>query len=165
MLRVACFYILIKNQDDFVFSFLFVRYNKTSIGSIFAQYGKILSLDFNIRLDLRSRPILKSRLNILPYWPQKNPIRYNKQKNAWVLGNTRFISRVQHDISLVRCAHSWDIMFSTRNKSGISAHPCIMHQSILALPTPPPGQPPGIDNSLGSGRKSVAMPPPPGKKR
>jgi hypothetical protein len=24
---------------------------------------------------------------------------YNKQKNIWVLGNTRFISRVEHDIS------------------------------------------------------------------
>jgi hypothetical protein len=40
---------------------------------------------------------------------------YNKQKNTWVLGNTRFISRVEHDI-----------MFNTRNKSGISAHPCII---------------------------------------
>jgi hypothetical protein len=39
---------------------------------------------------------------------------------------TRFISRVEHDISLVRCAHSWDIMFNTRNKSGIPAHPCII---------------------------------------
>ena len=26
---------------------------------------------------------------------------YNKQKNTWILGNT-FISRVEHDISLVR---------------------------------------------------------------
>jgi hypothetical protein len=43
-----------------------------------------------------------------------------------MLGNTRFISRVEHDTSLVRCAHSWDIMFNTRNKSGISAHPCII---------------------------------------
>ena len=25
---------------------------------------------------------------------------YNKQKNTWMLGNTRFISRVEHDISL-----------------------------------------------------------------
>jgi hypothetical protein len=40
---------------------------------------------------------------------------YNKQKNTCVLGNTRFISRVEHDI-----------MFNTRNKSGISAHPCII---------------------------------------
>ena len=31
---------------------------------------------------------------------------YNKQKNTWVRGNNRFISRVEHDISLVRCAHS-----------------------------------------------------------
>ena len=29
-----------------------------------------------------------------------------KQKNTWMLGNTRFISRVEHDISLVRCARS-----------------------------------------------------------
>jgi hypothetical protein len=56
---------------------------------------------------------------------------YNKQKNTWVLGNTRFISRVEHDISLVRCAHSWDIMFNTRNKSGISAHPCIILYIII----------------------------------
>jgi hypothetical protein len=34
-----------------------------------------------------------------------------------MLGNTRFISRVEH------------IMFNTRNKSGISAHPCtILHK-------------------------------------
>jgi hypothetical protein len=62
---------------------------------------------------------------------------YNKQKNTWVLGNTRFISRVEHDISLVRCAHSWDIMFNTRNKSGISAHPCIilsLYIYIVVLP-------------------------------
>jgi hypothetical protein len=43
-----------------------------------------------------------------------------------MLGNTRFIFRVELDISLVRCAHSWDIMFNTRNKSGISKHPCII---------------------------------------
>ena len=30
---------------------------------------------------------------------------YNKQKNTWVLGNTSFIPCVEHDISLVRCAH------------------------------------------------------------
>ena len=36
---------------------------------------------------------------------------YDKQKNTKVLGNTRFIFCVEHDIS--------------RNKSGISAHPCI----------------------------------------
>jgi hypothetical protein len=44
--------------------------------------------------------------------------------DAWKY--TRFISRVEHDISLIRCAHSWDIMFNTRNKSGISAHQCII---------------------------------------
>ena len=39
---------------------------------------------------------------------------YNKQKNTctWVLGNTRFISRVEHDISHSFAAHA-------QNKSGI----------------------------------------------
>jgi hypothetical protein len=41
---------------------------------------------------------------------------YNKQKNTWVLGNIRFISRV------------------TRNKSGISAHPCIILYFLLHFP-------------------------------
>jgi hypothetical protein len=63
--------------DNFLSWNCFVRYNKALIGFIFAQYGKILSLDFNIRLNLRPHPILKSRLNILPYWAQKNPVRYN----------------------------------------------------------------------------------------
>ena len=40
---------------------------------------------------------------------------YNKQKNTWVLGNTRFNSRVEHDI-----------IFNTQNTSGISAHSCII---------------------------------------
>ena len=50
----------------------------------------------------------------------------NRIIHACVLGNTRFISRVKRNISLVRCAHSRDITFNTRNKSGISAHPCII---------------------------------------
>ena len=36
------------------------------------------------------------------------------------------ISRVVQDISLVRYAHSWDILINTRNKFHISAHPCII---------------------------------------
>jgi hypothetical protein len=31
---------------------------------------------------------------------------YYIENNTWVRGNIRFISRVEHDISLVRCAHS-----------------------------------------------------------
>ena len=62
---------------------VFVRYNKTPIGFIFAQYGKILSFDFNFGLDLRSRPILKSQLNILPYCAQKNPISYNNKQSRF----------------------------------------------------------------------------------
>ena len=45
--------------------------------------------------------------------------------HGWMLGNTRFISCVEHDISRVSAANEWDIMFNTRNKSGISKHPCI----------------------------------------
>ena len=58
------------------------------------------------------------------------PVVYiNKQKNTWVLGNTRLISRVEHDISYVT-----HIMFNTRNKSGISKHPCIiLYLSIIYL--------------------------------
>ena len=37
-----------------------------------------------------------------------------------------FTSRVEQDISLVRFAHSWDILANTRNKFHISAHPCII---------------------------------------
>ena len=36
------------------------------------------------------------------------------------------ISRVEQDISLVRFAHSWDILVNTQNKFHISAHPCII---------------------------------------
>ena len=36
--------------------------------------------------------------NILPL--------YNKQKNTWMPGNTKFISRVENDISRVSAAHS-----------------------------------------------------------
>ena len=62
----------------------------------------------------------------MSYIARKDCSLYNKQNNIWVRGNTRFISCVKHDISLVRCAHSWEITFNTRNKSGISAHPCII---------------------------------------
>ena len=43
-----------------------------------------------------------------------------------MLGNTRFISRVEHNIS-------HDIMSNTRNKSGISVHPCIILYIILLV--------------------------------
>jgi hypothetical protein len=38
---------------------------------------------------------------------------YNKQKNTWVLGNTRFISRVEHDISHSFAALTREISCST----------------------------------------------------
>ena len=34
---------------------------------------------------------------------------YDKQNRTWLLVDMKFLSRVQLDISLVRCAHSWAI--------------------------------------------------------
>ena len=45
------------------------------------------------------------------YIARKDCSLYNKQNNACVLGNTRFISRVKHDIT-----------FNTRNKSNSAHH-------------------------------------------
>ena len=36
------------------------------------------------------------------------------------------ISPFEQDISLIRFAHSWDILVNTRNKFHISVHPCII---------------------------------------
>ena len=51
-----------------------------------------------------------------------------------MLGNMKFISRVQQDISLVRFAHLWDIVVNTRNKFLISSHPCIILHHIFMFP-------------------------------
>ena len=56
------------------------------------------------------------------YIARKDCSLYDKQNNTCVLGSTRFISRVKHDIT-----------FNTRNKSGISAHPCIILYLILSI--------------------------------
>jgi hypothetical protein len=40
---------------------------------------------------------------------------YNKQKNTWMLGNTRFISRVEHDISLGNSPNPEVDLFNTYN--------------------------------------------------
>ena len=42
-----------------------------------------------------------------------------------MLRNMKCISRVEQDISLVRFAHSRDILANTRNKFHIFVHPCI----------------------------------------
>jgi hypothetical protein len=81
--------------------------------------------------------------NAVPYSREFSERRSTPSKKCWLLNTCStyvtyveilqnvilhkfLLSRVEHDISLVRCAHSWDIMFNTRNKSGISAHPCII---------------------------------------
>ena len=43
--------------------------------------------------------------------------------NVW---KYEIISRVEQDMSLVRFAHSWDILVNTRHKFHISKHPCII---------------------------------------
>ena len=69
------------------------------------------------------------------YIARKDCSLYNEHNNTCVLGNTRFISRVKHDISLFGCSHSWDITLNTttRSKSGISAQ--ISHVKIIAFQT------------------------------
>ena len=57
-------------------------------------------------------------LTILYWW--KTCSLYNKKKNTWVLGNTRFILSVEHDI-----------MFNTQSEAGISKHPCIFLYVIV----------------------------------
>ena len=47
----------------------------------------------------------QSKLRYTLYW-WKTCSLYNKQKNTWVLGNTRFISRVEHYISRYHVQHS-----------------------------------------------------------
>ena len=55
--------------------------------------------------------------------------------DAWkyVLGNMKFISRVEQDISLVRFAHSWDILVNTRNKFHISMYYSLFNTSIAQI--------------------------------
>ena len=48
-----------------------------------------------------------------------------------VIGNMKFISRVDQDIPLVRFAHSWDILVNIWNEFHISAHPCILYFFVL----------------------------------
>ena len=50
-------------------------------------------------------------LDILYWW--KTCSLYNKRKSTWVLGNTRFISRVEHDISHSFAALTREISCST----------------------------------------------------
>ena len=40
--------------------------------------------------------------------------------------NMKFISSVDQDILRVSKANEWDILFHTRDKFGISKHPCIV---------------------------------------
>ena len=57
---------------------------------------------------------------------QQSKVKINSQFILSVLGNMKCISGVEQDISLVHFAHSWDILFNTRNKFHISAQPCII---------------------------------------
>ena len=50
--------------------------------------------------------------------------------------NIKFISRFEQDISLILFAHSWDILFNTRNKFHTSTHYCVCiawykHEGVL----------------------------------
>ena len=47
--------------------------------------------------------------------------------NVW---KYEIISRVEQDMSLIRFAHSWDILESTRHKFHISKHACIILYTV-----------------------------------
>ena len=57
--------------------------------------------------------IIAFHTTIMKFWifyiARKDCSLYNKQKNTWMFGNTRFTSLVKHDII------SHNIMFNTRN--------------------------------------------------
>ena len=55
---------------------------------------------------------------------QSSHIGKESEHSTWVLGNMKFISHVEQDISLVRFAYSWDILFNTWNKFHISVQRC-----------------------------------------
>jgi hypothetical protein len=42
---------------------------------------------------------------------------YNKQNIKWLREDMDLCSRVKNNISLVRCAHSWDIIFATQTQN------------------------------------------------
>ena len=67
------------------------------------------------------------------YIARKHCSLYNKQNNTCVLGNTRFISRVKHDISLVRCA-TREISHSTLEINLVfpRTHACIILSLFIA---------------------------------
>ena len=77
------------------------------------------------------------------WWGNRTIFLYNKQNNIYMdVWKYEIISRDEQDISLVRFAHSWDILVNTRNKFHISAHPYIflyifaiasVEQSILRV--------------------------------
>ena len=63
-----------------------------------------------IKLVISQSPIIASGRFILVW---KTCSLYNKQKNTWVRGNTRFISRVEHDIPHAFAALTHEISGST----------------------------------------------------
>jgi hypothetical protein len=56
--------------------------------------------------------------------PKEPPYIHIIENNTWCL-EIPDLFRESSDISRVSAANELDIMFNTRNKSGISKHPCI----------------------------------------
>jgi hypothetical protein len=79
-----------------------------------------------------------------------------------------------HEICFLSSWTIWllPLIFSLNMKTKAMKDRLLMHQSILALPIPPPGQPPGICTFFslswqfpGVGQEKRGNAPPPGKKR
>jgi hypothetical protein len=58
---------------------------------------------------------------------------YNKQKYTWMLGNTRSISRVEHDISLVCCAYTLEISCSTLEINLVLPRTHVLFSTIMII--------------------------------
>ena len=105
---------------------------------IFCQWEKSYFLRVKIRYFLRVKISFYNTASFIYFVCSKNlhffgECFWNKQNITWMLGNMKFISRAEQDISLVRFAHSWDILFNTRNKFHISAQPCNILYLILHI--------------------------------
>ena len=49
---------------------------------------------------------------------------YNKQNITWLVGDTNFIFSCWKYLSLIRCAHSWEILSALEDKIRTPAWPC-----------------------------------------
>ena len=91
-------------------------------------------IDFSAtnKIDYLTCVIIHDNLTCVHYHEMHNK-QNNTINNTWHVWKYEIISCVEKDISLIRFAHSWDILVNTQNKFNISAHPCIILYAILYI--------------------------------